>query len=37
MGFAGKGTSERFFHMLHANLENLVYFLLMTDAFTHIG
>ena len=31
---AGKGTSNRFFHMAHTDLENLVYFSLMTDTFT---
>ena len=31
---AGKGTSDRFFHMAHTDLENLVYFSLMTDTFT---
>ena len=31
---AGVGTTSRFFHMTHADLENLVYFSLLTDTYT---
>ena len=31
---AGVGTTSRFFHMTHTDLENLVYFSLLTDTYT---
>ena len=31
---AGVGTTSRFFHMTHADLENLVYFSLLTNTYT---
>ena len=34
LDWASKGTSDRFLHMAHRDLENLVYFSLMTNMFT---